>query len=115
MKTTEENFNFFKKCCQKWINQFELNNWDIDYSHNPNKNAISSLRANLSSYIATINLSTTWDTTPLDEANLNMLAKHEVIHLLMARSMSFAKSRYITSDEIEEAEEELTNKLVNII
>ncbi len=115
MKTTEENFNFFKKCCQKWINQFELNSWDIDYSHNPDKNSISSLRANISSYIARINLSTTWDTTPLDRAHLDMLAKHEVIHLLISRSMSCGKARYLTSDEIEEAEEELTNKLVNII
>ena len=77
--------------------------------------AISSLRASLGSYMATINLSTTWDTTPLDRAHLDMLAKHEVIHLLISRSMSCGKARYLTLDEMEEAEEELTNKLVNII
>ena len=116
MKTTNKDFQFFKKCCQKWIVKFELNSWDVSYIHRPNKRDISSVSINLGGYQANVNLSTTWDgILPLDEKNLDLTAKHEMIHLLMGRFAGYAKARYLSLSEMEEAEEELTNKLVNII
>lgn len=33
MKTTKKQFELFKKECRKWIDRFELNGWEINFTH----------------------------------------------------------------------------------
>ena len=67
--------------------------------------------------IATIFLNTDWDDAvrPLNKTELAETAKHEVIHILLARLFNIGSSRYITDDEINQAEHELVQKLISII
>lgn len=46
---------------------------------------------------------------------IKYLAKHEVIHCLLGRMSTIGQSRYISSAEYREAEEELVKKLEKII
>lgn len=120
MKTTKKHFDIFKTECERWIDQLKLDNWKIYYVHrqvNPNTYATCSTKAG--AYVATLFFTDNWDTLDgnhlLIEEHIKDSAKHEVIHLLLARLSDCATSRnYMISDCLE-AEEELVRKLENII
>ena len=110
-------FELFKSECQKWIDKLELNNWEIYWVLWDFDNAISQITTNLPGYSATISLCKKWDDSiaPLNNDEIKKAAKHEVIHLLTARLFCSGQSRYISIDELSEAEHELVRKLEKFI
>ena len=118
MKTTSKQFNLFVSECKKWIKIFELNGWNITYYHEeltPSKH-IAQCSVNLEG--RTINLSLNIispDDYTYTNEEIKSFAKHECIHALLGRFSVIGQSRYITSSEMYEAEEELVYKLVKII
>lgn len=117
MKTTKKHFLIFKKEVLKFIDRFELNNWEICFGLTTKTDILSSLAIRLSGYIATFFLCENWDNRvmPLTEENVRKTAKHEVIHLLLARLAVNGAERFITPDQLTEAEEEVVRKLESII
>jgi len=118
MKTTNKHFKLFKKECHKWVDRFQLNNYDIAFEHKKLNDAHARCIID-NEYDSTIAL--TSDIPTCFDYNMSMddyikhLAKHEVIHVLLGRVMNTGNSRYITKAEILEAEEELVRKLEKII
>lgn len=116
MKTTTKHFELFKSECKKWINKFELNNWDILIECHSIKVGNAQCWTDIEGYVGSITLNTEWKgIRPLDKENIKKCAKHEVIHLLLARLSNYAKSRDYTEKDCYEAEEELVWKLFNMI
>lgn len=117
MKPTKKHFEIFKKECLKWIDRLELNGWEIQFGWTEKEGVFSSLGGKLIGRTVTFFLCKDWSNTitPLTESNIRKTAKHEVIHLLLLRFTINAVSRYVTSDELEEAEEEIVRKLEKII
>ena len=117
-KTTKKHFELFKQECQKWLEKLKLDNWEVHYDWREDDGNRASCSADLSGYIATLNLSADWGDNrqePITDDEERSCAKHEVIHLLLARLSANAKSRYISRDDMEESEEELVCKLEKII
>lgn len=117
MKTTKKHFEIYKKECQKWIDRFELNNWDVCFGLTSKKGVHGRIGSNLDGYNATLFLCEDWDDRikPLTKENIKKVAKHEVIHLLLLRLSINAGTRFVTPEQLIEAEEELVRKLENII
>jgi hypothetical protein len=122
MKTTKKDFELFKKECQKWIDRFELNKYDVAYDWHKMNEANAMMNNQESGMVATISLSNKIDYDKFDfpqYKNVNEFikekAKHEVIHLLIGRYREYANSRFVSKNEISEAEEELVRKLEKII
>lgn len=117
MKTNKKHFKIFKDECQKWIDKFELNNWGIHFGWTDKKGAFASLGVSLNAHNATFFLCKDWNDTivSLSTKNIKNSAKHEVIHLLLARLAVNGAERFVTSDEMIEAEEELVKKLENLL
>ncbi len=115
MKTSAKDFQLFKTECQKWVDRFSLNDWEIIYEHRNSNylDADASLTTNLPSHVVVIRMAT--DMTEECIKSLADTAKHEIIHLLYSRLSSLATNRYATEDQIEDAEEELAARLMNII
>lgn len=116
-KTTKEDFEYFKECCKKWIDLFELNNWEVHFDHKEDKEARGSIARNLAGYIATIFLAKEWDNTicSITKETLDQVALHEVIHLLLGRIYGVAGARFVSSEELSEAEEETIRKIEHVI
>ena len=114
MRITQGQFNLFKEECERWIKEFQLNDWDVYFQF---KNIDSQSKC----YIVpdgniTIVLATEIDFLDRNENEyLKELAKHEVIHCLIGRFSSLARDRYINEGELNTEEEHLVRKLVNII
>ncbi len=116
MKTTQKHFEFFKKECEKWIDRFELHNWSVHYSQ-CRLDDYARTRSDLQGMVATIALTDDWDDEirPLSEGELAKSAKHEVIHLLLAKLDILANARFATEHELNQVEHEIVCKLEHII
>lgn len=116
MKTSQRHFKIFKKECQRWIKGFNLSNWQVYFKHlkfRGEVKAFARLKSNLSSHTATIFLNKDWEKDLLTDERIKKSARHEVMHLLLARLGELSRSRYVTPTEFIEAEEEIVNRLVN--
>lgn len=117
MKIDKKLFELFKVECHKWIDEFQLNDYDVFFELKKIDN-----NADARSFIAggignitiilnnEINLS---DENP--EKYIKEAAKHEIIHCLLGRFSNLARSRYINEGEISNEEEHLVRKLCKII
>jgi len=117
MVTTKKHFEIFRKECQKWVKIFNLSNWQVYYEHKViegDAECYARLNANLYGYVALIQLNKCWKGVPTNKG-LKKSARHEIVHLLLARLGELAKSRYISGTELIEAEEEVVNRLVKYL
>ncbi len=117
MKTNKKHFELFKTECEEWIEKLGLFDWDLLIKHDKKKNgALANLWTDYAKKVATITLYEDWgdNDKPTDE-NIKKSARHEVLHLLLSRSRGLAQSRFITNDEIVEADEEIINRLLKIL
>jgi len=115
MKTTQKDFEFFKKECQKWIDKLKLDNWNFNFWHKDLKGSNADCRNNLNSYVCDITLDTKIETDKPIEEELKRIAKHEIIHTLLARLSINGSIRHIGKEELEECEEELVRKLEKLL
>ncbi|NQU83495.1 MAG: hypothetical protein HQ536_02180 [Parcubacteria group bacterium] len=114
----EGKFELFKSECKRWIDELKLDNWEVHYRWEDDEENRASCSADLGGYIATLSLSTNWGVhrkVAIPDEEVKQCAKHEVIHLMLARISANAKSRYVSRDDLEESEEELVRKLEKII
>jgi len=115
-KLTDKHFQLFQKECEKWIKKLKLDNWEVHYDWQESKENRASCISNLNGYIITLLLSKKWENyEKVSDSDICQVAKHEVIHILMARFSTNAKSRYVSSDDMEESGEELVRKLEKLL
>ncbi len=105
-------FKLFQKYFKEYQQRFGLMGYEIYFKHEPLEGVCASITDGRS-MSATVRL----NSNPSDEERkgLHRTAKHEAIHLLLLRLCDNARYRYSTSEEIQEATEELVNKLVTLI
>jgi len=117
MKTTKKQFEYFKKCCKKYIDKFHLGYWEVDYYLQKLDNADGRISANYIACRVSIFLDTSIVLTNNDtiEEVIEYTAQHEVLHLLFSNISALARSRYATEDEINKTEEELVVKVQHIL
>ena len=117
MNTTQAQFSLFKSECLKRAKQFQLNNWQIDFYLADIEAVQAQVFRDYLGCIAKVNFSTTITKAPDEtwEQLIKDTAKHEMLHVVDGNLAQLAASRYVTSDEIEKADEELVVKLCNII
>ena len=116
MKTTEKHFKIFVDRCKYWVDKFHLDNWEVHYIHSDECGYRAKSSTNLGGYVANIHLSSKWNGyNSISEEDLDMVAKHEVIHVLLARLSSNAKSRYMCVEDLVESEEEIVRKLEKLL
>lgn len=114
MKKKTNNFQLFKRECEKWIKTFGLNGYDIEIVHGKSDDFDGPYAEVQSDYNATI----TWQDYkehPCNSQNIKDGARHEVVHVLVGRLSCAAYKRWVTKAEVYEAEEELVRKLCKLI
>lgn len=116
-KTTKEDFEIFRKEAKKYIDIFELNNWEVAFAITKKEGVMGSCEHSLQGYTATLFLCNKWEDEikPCTPETIKETAKHEVIHLLLGRFSECGEARFVNRDELNEAEEELVRRLEFII
>lgn len=109
--TTKANFEFFIAECKKWINNFNLNCWDVWYTHEELEHDLAQCTSNHGSMTATIKLGVDFRDTPVTKEILVATALHEICHLLVAKLAGAADDRYTDKEIVDAYNEEIANSL----
>ena len=111
VKTTKADLDKFKKEFLRYQKLFGLTGWDVRVKTEELSTAQAQLRYITNDCNADVVLGKTVD----EGTSIKELAKHEAIHLLLARYDYLASYRYITAEELIQANEEVTVKLTDLI
>jgi hypothetical protein len=113
MRDIKKSFEIFKEEFILWQKYFGLIYWRIDFSIAPLKESKADIKTDCESYTAEVRFN---KGNRDDEELVRQTAKHEAIHLLLARlsECAYDPRGYSTTD-ISAAEEELVRRLTIII
>lgn len=115
MRKEDKQFEQFKKWFTYYQNMFGLNGYKVYFKYEDRGDCFASLITNQEDMVATVYLNSdmTEDAKPF--FNVRESAKHEALHLLLARYSDVAHYRYTTKTDIYETEEELVRRLETLI
>ena len=102
MKTTEKDFELFKKECQKWVDYFGLHGWDIFYKHKQKEDCFGCIDYDTAKRNAVIYLSIEWEDEYYSPEKIRETAFHEICELLFARIKIINLNRFVGDDEMDE-------------
>ena len=96
MLTSKSDFNFFKKECRRLIKEWGITDWSVYYRHCELDDCYGTINAKAQARVATIFMAKTWSEDGVTESSIRELAKHEVLHLLLAEYRMLAYDRHAT-------------------
>lgn len=118
-KITEKDYKLFQVYCKEWQKKLGLENWTLVFHfgfrlEDEKQFYNACVEANITHYQADIYLDKNYRW--IDEKEFKESAKHEMLHILVARLSKLGTYRYsVTSMDMEAAEEELLHKLEHLI
>ena len=115
MKTSKQDFEFFKKECEKWVDRFKLDDWKVVYDHEKIGDAFAETHLNIDHHKVNIVFNTFNEDQIYNREDMAETAKHEVIHILLGNLTEYANSRFVLPTDIIKATEGLIQKLLKII
>lgn len=104
-KITNQDFEFFKKECDKWVKKFGLTEWVVEYylDHDSSEEQVCHYWYNLSWKQVTISLASEIYTDVIPKKRLLAdAAFHEVCELVLVPLRALAKSREFDNDKLED-------------
>jgi len=116
MKTTEKDFELFKKECEYWIDFFGLTEWEVDILHQNHPKGGKGEAWNWNKpgdQYCQIGLCK--DIEHEIYCSFEEIAFHEVCHLLLAKLYWVGSCRYAQLEELGTAEHEVVRRLENSV
>ena len=119
IKLTKKHYELFKAECERWIQFFGLTEWSYYFSFENGKENMAHIYINNIGKCCTINLSNEWvefpDKNQDIEEQIKVSAFHEIAHLLSGDLIELGRSRFVTEDQIIEAEETFVRRMENTV
>ena len=116
MKITNKDFELYKKEVLKWMDEFKIGGWEVHFGiDEKDEENIAGSEWSLKSKIVTFNICRDWRNNLLNTYEIKKSTLHEVLHLAIAKITTMAVRRYVNRDQVDEAEEEAVNTLINYI
>lgn len=109
--TTSEQFGQFKEAFDLWVRELGLHGWSIEYGLEDLLDEMATMQISLEDRQATVYLSTTLD----NDDDVESVALHEVLELLLARCNGFMRSDHMDERFIEEAIHDVIHRLQRIL
>lgn len=114
MKTNKADFDFFKSECSRWIKAWNLDGWGIEFRHEPLRDRYAEISFNIEARKAAVFFATEIN-GPYTRDQMAESAKHEMVHLMLARLAEYGAQRFVAKTALIEAEEELVQKLLRLL
>ena len=99
----------------KYQKLFGLTGYKVYFKYEPLEDSFAEISIKQVDMVVTVRLNSKLPSKDKQYKDIVRSAKHEAIHLLLGRLENRAKSRYVDSDEIYEAVEEIVFKLEALI
>jgi hypothetical protein len=115
MKITKKHYELFKKECLLLMDKYQLNDYNVFFElkelENSDARTSSQICGNVTYALNNEIQPFQYDTNYF----IKKLAKHEVIHCLIARFSILATSRFVSEEELNDEEEHLVRKLEKLL
>ena len=117
MKTTKKDLELFKTYVEKYMALLGLTEWSTHFIHEYLDNdSYAQTYWRHSTGLCTFQFSTSWDNLrPKTESEIERLALHEVLHVLIAPLTAEAESRYTDQNSIDTAEHLIVRRLEKLV
>ncbi len=103
----------------RWFTLYQkylgLNGYKAYLKTEPLADSFADITVDQDGMVATVRLNNSLSDKEKPYQDIHGSAKHEALHLLVGRLVDYARSRYISSIDIQEAEEELVRRLEQLI
>ena len=103
-------FNIFRDECNKWIDKFNLNDWEINYEYAESAEDNAICRVNVPAKIATLTLC-----NACDDTLIKISAMHEVLELLLFELTVLASKREWSEEAWDREVHTVIHRLQNVI
>ena len=110
-----KDFALFQSEFRKWQKLFGLSGYKVYFKYEPLEESFADTTITLPDMVVTARLNSKLPEKEEPFKNIKLSAKHEAIHLLVARLEKNGRYRYATDNELYEATEELVVKLESLI
>ncbi len=111
----KRDFELFQKEFKKWQSRFGLTGYKIYFKYEPIDKAFARIKINQDDMVVTATLNSELPDKVKTFQDIKLSAKHEAIHLLVFRLEESGNRRYSSENEINDAVEELVNRLEKLI
>jgi hypothetical protein len=119
MKTTKQHFELFKKHFKETQKHLEMSEWEVYFKWSDLNESYARINTKAIDHVATVEFCKDWynenDIYPLTPEHIKYKAEHEAIHMLTAKLNIMAEARFVTQDEVDEAEHELVRKIHQLL
>jgi len=105
----------FQKEFKKWQQKFGLTGYFVYFKYEELDDNYAEISMNHIRMVATVTLNSKLKDAEIADKNVARDAKHEALHLLIGKLTFIAGCRFTQPEEIDQADEELVNKLENLI
>jgi len=106
-----ERLALFKAVFEKYQDKFELHGYAVAFKEDTLDDSVACIQTDSDNFRASVRVCN----HKKEQENLEASAKHEAIHLLVARFSELAENRHASQQEIMACEEELVRKLAFLI
>ena len=113
MKTTNKDFQEFKKWCNYYLLKYGMNDWTVYFEHEEIKNGVASCSVNGEQRGLILTLAKDPSVTK-EELAIRDTARHEVIHALIS-PVSHLVGDFCTETEWKRQDEALVCRLTNLL
>lgn len=113
-KTTAADFRLYVTTCKQCIEKWGIRGWRVSYTHALLSESRAQCATSWYTHVATLTLSTKWDTQPTRETII-YTARHEVLHLILDELDSCAQARYTTNDHRKQALERTVHHFESLV
>lgn len=115
-KTTKAEFNRFKKTFEKYQRLLGLTDWIVYFRHENLNGAYARIGTNTKGRVAVVTFCDEMEIKEFENwKGLELDAKHEALHLMLADLDAVANVRYTTEEEINIEEEKIVRRLEKLI
>ena len=112
---SDRDFEIFKREFERCQKAFGLNGYKVYFQHKPLSDSFAEIYTGMCDQTATVTLNSSLPAENQPFKNPRSHAKHEALHLLVSRLENCGRRRYVCSDEIREATEELVRRLETLL
>jgi hypothetical protein len=115
VKTTKKHFEIFKKHCLVLQAKWGLSSWELYFYHTDLDGCYARMTSDQEGRLVRIEFNTSWPEETISIDGIKNVAKHEMIHLVLARLYTIGLDRFASSSELDEANEEAVRILEKIV
>jgi len=114
---TKKHFKLFKDTCEYWISRLSISGWAVYYRFEILDGVFATSQCRREGRVSSLILNKRFYSVGIPNISdkIRGSAKHEVLHLFLARLAGIGESRFVTEKEFDEANEEMVIKLEKLI